>query len=80
MKIQVQLFATLSRYLPDTFGTHSAMVDIPDGSTIRDVLDWLGIPKEVPAITLLNGRDAGCEEALKEGDTLTMFPPLAGGA
>ena len=80
VRIQVQLFATLSRYLPGASATHGATVDVPDGSTIRDVLARLGIPHEVPVITLLNGRDAGHEETLKESDTLTMFPPLAGGA
>lgn len=79
MRIRVQLFATLARYLPGGSAAHGAVIDLPDGSTIRNVLDRLGIPGEVPAVTLLNGRDAACDEALKEGDTLTVFPPLAGG-
>lgn len=75
MKIHVQLFATLSRYLPD----QDATLELPDGSTVRDVLDRLRIPKEIPVIALVNGRDVASEQTIHDGDTLTMFPPLAGG-
>ncbi|MFQ5793322.1 MAG: MoaD/ThiS family protein, partial [Acidobacteriota bacterium] len=51
----------------------------PDGSTIRDVIQRLGIPEDIATITLVNGHDASSEQILNEGDTVSMFPPLAGG-
>lgn len=79
MKIQVQLFATLSGYLPGVMQDHGATLDVPDGSTIREVVERLGIPADTPMIALVNGRDALADGVLKEGDTVAMFPPLAGG-
>ena len=79
MRVEVKLFATLASYLPEPSNGGSAIVDVPDGSTVRQLLRMLGIPEELPAIALVNGRDAVPEQVLEEGDVLTMFPPLAGG-
>lgn len=79
MKVQVQLLATLTGYLPATSRDHGATLDVPDGSTIRDVIQRLGIPEDIATITLVNGHDASSEQILNEGDTVSMFPPLAGG-
>lgn len=79
MKIEVKLFATLARYLPESSVGSHATVEVPDGSTVRRLVSSLGIPEEMPAITLVNGLDATPEQVLVDGDVLAMFPPLAGG-
>jgi sulfur carrier protein ThiS len=79
MKIQVALFATLSKYLPaGTQGRHAAL-EVKDGATVRDVLNQLGVPPELPNILLVEGRQAPETTVLAEGQTLSVFPPLAGG-
>lgn len=80
MKIEVKLFATLAAHLPVGGEGPSAIIEVPQGSTVNQVTRGLGIPDEMPRITLVNGRDADPAEALHDGDTLSVFPPLAGGA
>ena len=79
MKIQVALYATLSQYLPPGAQNRKAMIEVRDGVTVRDVLNQLGIPQELPNILLVNGRQASEETALKDGEVVSVFPPLAGG-
>ena len=80
MKVEVKLFATLAIYLPAEEAGNGATIEVPDGSTVGQVTRQLGIPDELPHITLVNGRDADPEQPLGDGDSLSVFPPLAGGA
>jgi sulfur-carrier protein len=80
MKIQLNLFASLTRFLPDPEGAgFSNLVEIPEGTTIEALLDQLKIPREQPKIIFLNGIHAEVNAVLKKGDRLGVFPPLAGG-
>jgi molybdopterin converting factor small subunit len=79
MKIQVALYATLSQYLPPGAQNRKAPIEIRDGATVRDVLDQLGIPQDLPNILLVNGRQASEGTVLKDGEVVSVFPPLAGG-
>ena len=78
MKVEVRLFAMLAAHLPA--GGPSAIIEVPQGSTVGQLTRRLGIPDEMPRIALVNGRDADPEQPLHEGDALSVFPPLAGGA
>ena len=78
MKVEVRAFATLRSFLPPEV-RHTAMLNVPDGSTIRDVTRSLGIPDEMALVALLNGRETEPGQRLKTGDVVTLFPPLAGG-
>ncbi|MBI2153807.1 MAG: MoaD/ThiS family protein [Candidatus Rokubacteria bacterium] len=79
MKIEVRLFATLAVYLPEESDGRSATREVPEGSTVAQVVRSLGIPDDVPFITMINGRDAVLNQPLADGDVLSLFPPLAGG-
>ena len=79
MKIEVQLYATLSRYLPKGAENRKAVMEFGDAITVGKVLDQLGIPKEHPNMVLVNGIHAQDDAPLKDGDVLAVFPPLAGG-
>lgn len=80
MKIEVALFATLSKYLPPGAQNRRAVIEVKDGATVREILNQLGIPPDLPNILLVNGRQAPENTALKDGETLSVFPPLAGGS
>jgi molybdopterin converting factor small subunit len=79
MKIEVALYATLSQYLPPGAQNRKAVIGVRDGATVRDVMTQLGIPQDLPNILLVNGRQAPEDTVLKDGETLSVFPPLAGG-
>ncbi len=80
MKIQLTLFASLARFLPNPEGAgFPKLVEIEEGTTIETLLDHLKIPREQPKIIFLNGMHAEGTAVLKEGDRLGIFPPVAGG-
>lgn len=54
-------------------------MDLADGASVKDVLKELKIPEAMPKILLVNGRHAEVDRVLAEGDTLSIFPPIAGG-
>ena len=80
MRVEVRLFATLARYLPDDQDAGAAVLEVAEDSTVADVARALGIPAHLSRIALVNDRDATDDRPLTEGDVVTLFPPLAGGA
>lgn len=79
MKVEVALYATLSKYLPPGAENRKAVIEVKDGATVREVMNHLGIPSDFPNILLVNGRQTPDGAVLKDGETLSIFPPLAGG-
>lgn len=74
MQVNVKLFATLrqGRFAEERRETAS-------GTTVADMIGELGIPEREVTLVFINGRHAGNETELKDGDTLALFPPIGGG-
>ena len=79
MKVVVHLTATLRAYLPPGTRGDSVVLDVPDGTTVEQVVPSLRVPPDLERLTVVNGRDVTPDRALAEGDVLSLFPPLAGG-
>jgi sulfur-carrier protein len=79
VRVEVQLFATLAGFLPPSSREGAATLDVPDCSTVRDVIQRLGLPADLERVTLVNGGDATPDRALRSGDVVAVFPPLTGG-
>jgi sulfur carrier protein ThiS len=79
VRVEVRLFATLVPFLPPDSRDGAAVLEVPEGSTVHDVVRRLGIPADLERVTLLNGGDSAPDARLHPGDVLTVFPPLAGG-
>jgi molybdopterin converting factor small subunit len=79
MEIEIKLFATLRDYLPKGSSRFSCKVEIDDHTRIQDILTKLHLPEEMPKIILVNGIHGTKEQTLKEGDVVSIFPPVAGG-
>lgn len=79
MEIEVKLFATLQKYLPGGSGSHSCRLQMGGEAQVKDVLARLDLAMEMPKIILLNGLRCDSESKLKEGDVLSIFPPVGGG-
>ncbi len=78
MLITVKLFATLHRYRPDAPRT-GLTLEVPEGADIAKVLPLLGVPDRAPLVAMVNEKVEHLDHALKEGDVLSLFPPVAGG-
>jgi len=79
MEIEVKLFATLRDYLPKGSDRFSCKMNINGPTRIQDILSKLKIPEEMPKIILVNGVHGKNDQVLKEGDVVSIFPPVAGG-
>ncbi len=77
MVVNLKFFAGLRQHLPPEPVPYPAQV--PDGATVADILALYQVPPEKPKILLVNGRHADPAHALRDGDTLSVFPPVAGG-
>jgi molybdopterin synthase sulfur carrier subunit len=79
MKVDIALFAYLSDHQPDGRGGRNARTfDLPDGTTVADVVASWGLPDQ-PRIVFVNNRHAPESAELHDGDRLAIFPPIAGG-
>lgn len=79
VKVEVRLFANLAKLLPPGSQKKRAEMTIRKGATINDLLDKLNIPPKVTNIIMVNGIHQNRETELKEGDVVSVFPPIAGG-
>lgn len=83
MQVTLKLFATLSDYLPPHADRNAIALEVGEGATVRDVLDRQSVPINRCHLILINGIYApparAGEARLKPGDTVAVWPPVAGG-
>jgi len=79
MNITVKLFATLKQYSPGGPSCGESQLVVAEHATAASVLDRLGITADIPKIILINNAQMAPDAELTAGDTLCVFPPIAGG-
>jgi len=83
MMIRVKLFAMLEDKLPPGSEDNTGRLDVPEGTTTRQVVDLLRIPLSMATLAMVDGVHLTPGEfqrrPLREGETLAIFPPIAGG-
>jgi sulfur carrier protein ThiS len=84
MQITFKLYASLGDYLPpDRRRGNELALDIPEGATIDQVVAPFNLPPRLVHLVLVNGHfvppPARAGHALREGDVLAIWPPIAGG-
>ncbi len=75
LKVNVKLFASIRKFSEKDH----LEIDIKEGSRVRDLLPRVGIPLDEPLLVILNEYTRGKETLLQDGDTLCLFPIIAGG-
>ena len=80
MHVTVKLFAMLDRYAPDKQKAGEPFsVDIPEGSTIEDLIALLGIPERAMKVAFVDGRARAGVFRLYPDAVVGVFPPVGGG-
>lgn len=79
MKIELRLYASLAAFMPEQTGGNTLTMEVSNGTTIRDLLQQLKVPKKQVKVIFLNGVHASDGDILKEGDRVGIFPAVAGG-
>ena len=75
MNVEVRLFATFRK---GRFKKKNIEI-IENETKVKDLLNELGIKEEEIALIIVNGKHSNVDRKLEEGDTLALFPPVAGG-
>ncbi|HTY03456.1 MAG TPA: MoaD/ThiS family protein [Rhodocyclaceae bacterium] len=84
MRVTFKLFAMLQDYLPAEARVNNALrLDVAEGTTIAKLIEQFGLPMKSCHLVLVDGLFIPPAEragrVLKEGETLAIWPPIAGG-
>ena len=86
MGIQVtfKLFATLQDYLPaEAKKTNALTLDLEPGTTVAQIVERFALPLRLVHLVLIDGNFVPPAERasriLNDGETLAIWPPVAGG-
>jgi molybdopterin synthase sulfur carrier subunit len=77
--VHVKLFATLRRFRPELGLGEAFPVELPEGSTVGDLIEHLALPKEEVRLIFVNAHFRELDYILADGDELGVFPPVGGG-
>lgn len=77
--VSVRLFATLKRHLPQG-SNGSTTLTLARGATVLDVVDALHIPRDHAGMVVSDDASVELTTPLMDGQEVSIFPPLAGGA
>jgi len=78
MHLTVKLHGSLRKYLP-AGGSNPAVLDFGANPTVTEVIRRLGIPPNHSRIAVVNEQQLDPTSVLRDGQELSLFPPLVGG-
>lgn len=79
MKIHVKLLGFLSQQFPAYASRNGLIVDLPGGSTVKDLLMHLNIDTSGDNVVISNGRVLQAQDRLSESSYISVFPIVHGG-
>ncbi len=83
MKITFKLYAGLAKYLPDGSHHNAIDVELDRQKSISEIISRFDVPPEQAHLVLVHGVFCGVPDRdsylLEDGDTLAIWPPVAGG-
>jgi sulfur carrier protein ThiS len=74
MDVEVSLFESLKDRRPE-----GGRVTLPTGAVVSDLLAALGIAVADVGILMVNREDGRFDQELRDGDRVTVIPPIGGG-
>ncbi len=83
MQITVKTTGLLGKYLPEGSSRNKGVVELPDDSTVRDLLLHLQIPDDGRCYVTFNDALLQAEQfdstIIKEDDAITLMAPITAG-
>lgn len=83
MKVTLKLYASLGAFLPPDAKRNAIELDVAENATVGELLKAHQVPRETCHLILVNGAFAPPASAdarkLNDGDTVAVWPPVAGG-
>ena len=84
MQITFKLYATLQDYLPtEAKKTNAVVLEVDAETSVEQLIERYGLPRKSCHLVLIDGNfvpaEARATRILKQGETLAIWPPIAGG-
>ncbi len=84
MNVNIEFYASLMKYLPPGKSRFRREVSVEDDITLSRLIKQFHISEAEAHLVLVNGHFVNCGEdrdqrKLVEGDTISIWPPVAGG-
>lgn len=79
MRVHVKLIATYQKLLPPGTKGNVISLEVPEGTTVWQVMTRFEVPLDDTSVILLNGLTVPLDTTLSEGDTTAAFSAIAGG-
>lgn len=79
IKINVKLFASLAKYKPCHIDESTFERTISPGITVEQMIHEMGLPLDKVRTISVNGAIVRIDYHLYDGDTVILFPTIAGG-
>ena len=77
--IHVKLIANYREHLPLEAKNGGVELDVPDGTSVRQVMSRFPIPLDDTSVIVVNGLTVDLDTPLKAGDVVSAFSAIAGG-
>lgn len=79
MRILVKLSTTLRDCVPGYDAEAGLSLDMPEGTSVRELARHIQVPSEEIKIVMINGRQSEASDTLRDGDRVALFPAVGGG-
>lgn len=79
MEIDIKKMGNIIRLDKKFPNNKKIKLEIKENSTVADVLEELGIPRNYVTLIIINNKTASLDTELQNGDKIILFPPMGGG-
>ena len=79
IRVNVKLFATLTRYFPDYDPSKGIDVDMNEGVTVEDLLRTLNLSKNEAKSIFINGISKKITDRINDREQVKIFTLIVGG-
>ena len=79
MKIKVRLYGALGKGIAGHDPLKGLTLDLPDGSQVIDLIEYLKIPRKKVGIISIDGSLAKDSRVLQAGNFVVLYRPIFGG-
>ncbi|MHB1134604.1 MAG: MoaD/ThiS family protein [Chloroflexota bacterium] len=79
MRVQVKVFATLVRSVPNTRAGVAFDRHLPEDASVADLIASLGLAAHEVRLVFVNGLAKDTSHILAPDDEVGIFPPVGGG-
>jgi len=79
MQVEVRVFATLRRFMPELAIGEPRIVQVEPGTTLGELRELLELPEKEVKIIMRNYLLAEPDEVIRDNDRVTFIPAVAGG-